>query len=127
MLLPEETAHHRPQALRDAGYRLAVISNADGRVAGVLREVGLDPFFEFVLDSAVVGVEKPDPEIFREGCRRLELDPARCLYVGDLYPVDYLGATGAGLEAVLLDPLGVHRARAPTVGTLGELAGTGEG
>lgn len=107
--------------LARAGYRLAVISNADGRVEAVLEEVGLRPHFEFVMDSELVGMEKPDPAIFLEGCRRLGLEPAECLYVGDLYPVDYVGATRAGLQAVLLDPLGVHDGRAPAVGALGDL------
>lgn len=108
-------------ALVDMGYRLAVISNADGRMEELLERVGLRGHFEFVLDSGVIGVEKPDPAIFREGCRLLGLPAAECLYVGDLYPVDYLGAIGAGLEAVLLDPMGLHEGRAPRVATLGEL------
>jgi len=108
-------------ALAAAGYRLGVISNADGRVESVLERVGLRPHFEFVIDSEVVGAEKPDPRIFREACRLLELDASACLYVGDLYPVDYLGATRAGMEAVLLDPLGIHRGHAPIVGRLGAL------
>jgi putative hydrolase of the HAD superfamily len=107
--------------LSDAGYRLGVISNADGRVEGVLETVGLRPHFEFVVDSEVVGTEKPDPEIFLNGARRMGLEPRQCLYVGDLYPVDYLGATRAGMQAVLLDPMGLHDGKAPTVATLGEL------
>lgn len=89
---------------RDAGHRLAVVSNADGRVEGLLGEVGLAGYFEFILDSAVVGVSKPDPGIFRMALERLGVEPARTLYVGDLYPVDVLGARRAGMEAVLLDP-----------------------
>ena len=108
-------------ALRDAGQRLAVISNADGRIEEVLVRCGLRPHFEFVLDSEIVGVEKPDPAIFAEACARLGLLPASCLYVGDLYPVDYIGATGAGMQAVLIDPLGLHEHRAPTVASLGDL------
>lgn len=111
------------EALSGAGYRLAVISNADGRVEGVLDRVGLRSHFEFVLDSEVVGSEKPDPAIFLDGAGRLGLEPVECLYVGDLYPVDYVGATGAGMRGVLLDPLGLHGDRAPTVATLGELPG----
>lgn len=107
--------------LAGAGYRLGVISNADGRVEAVLEAVGLRPHFEFVVDSEVVGVEKPDPAIFQEGCRRLDLPPEACLYVGDLYPVDYVGATGAGLHAVLLDPLGLHEGKAPRVAALADL------
>ncbi len=92
------------QRLGEAGYRLAVISNADGRVEGLLERAGLRGHFEFVLDSHVVGVEKPDPEIFRLGVERLGLEPRECLYVGDLYPVDVVGARRAGLRALLLDP-----------------------
>jgi putative hydrolase of the HAD superfamily len=110
-------------ALRDAGYRLAVISNADGRVEGVLVRAGLRDYFEFVIDSELVGVEKPDAAIFRQGCDRLGLPPEACLYVGDLYPVDYLGAMAAGLRAILIDPLGLHGGRASTVTTLAELPG----
>ena len=108
-------------ALLAAGLRLAVISNADGRIESVLERCGLRPYFEFVVDSEVVGVEKPDRAIFMEGCRRLDLSPASCLYVGDLYPVDYVGATAAGMSAVLLDPLGLYDHRVPTVASLSEL------
>lgn len=117
----EEGTGEALEELAGAGYRLGVISNADGRVESVLKQVGLRHHFEFVVDSEVVGVEKPDPAIFHEGCRRLDLDPGRCLYVGDLYPVDYLGARSAGLEAVLLDPSGFHRERAPGIVRLGDL------
>ena len=109
------------RALSAQGHRLAVISNADGRMEELLDRVGLRRHFEFVLDSEKVGVEKPDPAIFLEACRLLDLPPSACLYVGDLYPVDYLGAVGAGLNAVLLDPMGFHEGRAPRVATLGEL------
>jgi HAD superfamily hydrolase (TIGR01549 family) len=108
-------------SLLSAGLRLGVISNADGRMEALLERCGLGRYFEFVVDSQVVGVEKPDPAIFREGCRRLGLPPASCLYVGDLYPVDYVGATGAGLSAVLLDPLGLCDHQVPTVASLSEL------
>jgi len=93
------------EALKARGHRLGVISNADGRVEGLIRGAGLHHLFEFVMDSAVEGVEKPDPEIFLRACRRMGVAPAESLYVGDLYPVDVLGARQAGMEAVLLDPM----------------------
>jgi len=107
--------------LREDGYRVAVISNADGRMEGALEAAGVREHVEFVIDSEVVGFEKPDPEIFEAGCRALELPPEACVYVGDLYPVDYVGARGAGLGAVLLDPLGLHHERADTVADLADL------
>lgn len=91
--------------LAEDGYRMAVISNADGRVEGLIEKVGIRDRFEFVMDSELEGVEKPDPEIFLRGCRRMGVLPGESLYVGDLYPVDVLGARKAGLLAVLLDPM----------------------
>jgi len=108
-------------SLLDGGFRLAVISNADGRVEGILEQVGFRDCFEFVIDSQLVGMEKPDPAIFLEACARLELPPEACLYVGDLYPVDYLGATSAGLRGVLIDPLDLYGGKAPRVASLSEL------
>lgn len=93
------------EALRAAGFRMAVVSNADGRVEALLERKGLRGLFEFVLDSGIVGVEKPDPRIFHAAVDRMGLLPGECLYVGDLYPVDVLGARSAGLRALLLDPL----------------------
>lgn len=107
--------------LAAAGYRLGVISNADGRMEALLEQVGLRAHFEFVVDSEVFGATKPDPEIFLEGCRRMGLPAGECLYVGDLYPVDYLGATRAGLQAVLFDPWDFHVGEAPRIRSLGEL------
>lgn len=92
------------QGLLDAGYRLAVVSNADGRVQDLLEHVGLGSFFELVVDSEVVGMSKPDPRIFHAALERLGVEPTRTLYVGDLYPVDVVGARRAGMEALLLDP-----------------------
>jgi putative hydrolase of the HAD superfamily len=93
------------EALRGEGYRLAVISNADGRVESLLESVGLAGHFEFILDSAVVGIEKPDPRIFHLACDRLGVTPADALYVGDIYEIDVVGARSAGLRACLIDPL----------------------
>lgn len=110
-------------ALLDAGFRLGVISNADGRMEGAIERAGLRDRFEFVIDSEIQGVSKPDPGIFHAATGRLGLPPSECLYVGDLYPVDVIGARGAGLDAVLLDPLGVLDFpvdRIPTVADLPE-------
>lgn len=90
--------------LREAGYRLAVISNADGRVPQLLADVGLADRFEFIIDSELVGVSKPDPRIFEMALERLAVPAHHCLYVGDLYAIDVIGARGAGLQALLLDP-----------------------
>lgn len=88
--------------LRSAGLRLGVVSNSDGRVEEALEAAGLRDRFGVVLDSARVGVEKPDPAIFRAALAALGVAPEEALYVGDLYDVDVVGARAAGIEAVLL-------------------------
>lgn len=92
------------ERLRNAGVRLGVVSNSDGGVEEALRAAGLRSLFEVVVDSAQVGVEKPDPRIFAPALTALAARPEDTLYVGDVYAVDVVGARRAGLEAVLLDP-----------------------
>jgi len=96
--------------LRRRGLTLAVISNSDGRIESDLIAAGLAPHFAFVLDSSVVGIEKPDVRIFELALTRLALPAAAAAYVGDVYAIDVLGARRAGIEAVLMDPLARYEA-----------------
>jgi putative hydrolase of the HAD superfamily len=73
-------------------------------VEEALEAAGIRDRFDVILDSAVVGVEKPDPAIFRAALTALEVAPEEALFVGDLYEVDVVGARAAGIEAVLLVP-----------------------
>jgi putative hydrolase of the HAD superfamily len=94
------------RALRAAGLRLVVVSNSDGTVEQGLAAAGLRDLVDAVVDSAVVGAEKPDPAIFRRALDLAGTRPERTLHVGDLHAVDVLGARRAGLHALLLDPFG---------------------
>ncbi|HEU4699919.1 MAG TPA: HAD-IA family hydrolase [Gemmatimonadales bacterium] len=108
--------------LRDAGLRLGVVSNSDGRVDSALVAAGLRDHFEVVVDSALVGIEKPDPRIFAAALARLDVGPADALYVGDVYEVDVVGARAAGMPVALVDPLGHHAGRdVPTVPSVAAL------
>ncbi|HYB71270.1 MAG TPA: HAD-IA family hydrolase [Candidatus Bathyarchaeia archaeon] len=107
---PEALAALR--AVREAGLVAGVISNSNGSVHSMLEALGLTDHLQFVIDSALVGVEKPDPRIFELGLRAAGVSAGEAVYVGDLYSVDVLGARGAGLEAILLDPLGLWGSRA---------------
>jgi putative hydrolase of the HAD superfamily len=109
--------------LAEAGYRLGVVSNADGRMEDALERAGVRRQVSFVVDSGVEGVAKPDPRIFLEGARRLGLPPDGCLYVGDLYPVDVVGARRAGMDAVLVDPGGWTRRPVRKVPAIRDLPG----
>lgn len=93
--------------LVERGYRLGVISNSNGRLTAHLQRVGLASFFQVIVDSAEVGVEKPHPEIFRIALARAgSAAPEEALHIGDVYAIDVLGAAGAGMNALLLDPTG---------------------
>ena len=92
--------------VREAGLVAGVISNSNGSVRSILEETGLSAHLHFIIDSSVVGVEKPDPRIFHLGLREAGVAPEEAIYVGDLYSVDVLGARAAGLQGILLDPRG---------------------
>jgi putative hydrolase of the HAD superfamily len=89
-------------------YRLAVISNADGKIAEALDRGGIADCFETITDSGIVGEEKPHPAIFETALQSLGVKPASSLYIGDVYCVDYLGATSVGMQCVLFDAPGAY-------------------
>ncbi|HEX7480870.1 MAG TPA: HAD-IIIA family hydrolase [Polyangiales bacterium] len=88
---------------RQAGIRLGVISNSEGRLEAVLSRVGLRAPFELVVDSQLEGVSKPNPEIFRRALARMNVAPEDALYAGDIPEVDVQGAARAGMHGVLVD------------------------
>jgi len=97
--------------LERAGIPLAIVSNAEGTMERQLADhricaVGGGEAAEVavVVDSKVVGVEKPDPRIFDLALAPLGVDAAACLYVGDTVHFDVRGATAAGLHPVHVDP-----------------------
>jgi HAD superfamily hydrolase (TIGR01509 family) len=92
--------------LQALGLRLVVVSNSDGTAEQSLEAAGLRPYLTQVIDSALVGFEKPDPRIFTHALTITEAEAARTLHVGDLYHADVSGARGAGVHVVLLDPHG---------------------
>jgi HAD superfamily hydrolase (TIGR01549 family) len=103
-------------------YKTAVISNADGKIAEVLTRCGIADGFLSITDSGLVGHEKPDPVIFEAALQSVGARPEQSLYVGDVYSIDYRGATGAGMQAVLFDVPGAYRDKGlPRVESLAEL------
>jgi putative hydrolase of the HAD superfamily len=119
-IIPPGTA----EQLRAIGehYEIAVISNADGKIENVLQRCGIAHCFRTITDSGLVGYEKPHPEIFCQALKIMNAVPEESLYVGDVYSVDYLGATGAGMQAMLMDVPRAYRDKGvPRVETLKEL------
>jgi putative hydrolase of the HAD superfamily len=104
------------EQLQEIGQRfpISIISNADGKIEDVLIRCHIADCFRTITDSGLVGYEKPHPEIFRQALQSMNAAPQESLYVGDVYSVDYLGATGAGMQAVLMDVPGAYRDRGVT-------------
>jgi len=99
---PEAAAALR--RLRAAGLVTGVISNSNGSVRMALERAGLTPHLDFVIDSTVVGIAKPDPRVFHLGLAEGKVDARQALYVGDSYFIDVVGARAVGMEGVLFDP-----------------------
>jgi putative hydrolase of the HAD superfamily len=91
------------EALRSRSLRLTVVSNANGTLCAHLDRLGLARYFDCILDSNDVGVEKPDPRLFEIALERSGAHRDTTIHVGDLYHVDVVGARAAGVRAVLLD------------------------
>ncbi len=97
--------------LRELGrkYRLGIISNSDGRIDELLRQLGLLDLFACVTDSGIVGYEKPDSRIFISATQSMGVSTQEAAYVGDIYSVDYLGAMAVGMRGILMDAAGVYK------------------
>jgi putative hydrolase of the HAD superfamily len=106
---------HALRQLQATGMPLAIVSNAGGtmeeqllahRICGVGVDDGEVADVAIVVDSHVVGVEKPDPKIFEIALSALGLEAAGVVYVGDTVFFDVEGARAAGLSPVHVDPYG---------------------
>ena len=90
-------------ALRAGGFRLVVVSNANGTLQRAFARLGLTAALDFIFDSHDEQVEKPDPRFFEIALERTGSDSRTTVHVGDLYHVDVAGARAAGIEPILLD------------------------
>ena len=81
-------------------YPMVLVSNFYGNIATVLKEFGLDTLFKSVIESAVVGIRKPDHRIFSMGVKALGIKPEETIVVGDSFDKDIMPAKKAGCKAV---------------------------
>jgi putative hydrolase of the HAD superfamily len=97
------------EALRAKGCKLAVVSNFDSRLPGILQALGIHGRMDAVIYSSEAGSAKPDPAIFWRALRVLGVAPERSIHVGDNVSADVGGAVAAGIEGLL-----IRRGRCPT-------------
>lgn len=86
--------------LRGRGYHLTLVTNFYGNIHAVLRAYGLEHFFDGVIESAVVGVKKPDPTIWALGVEAAQRLPEDCIAIGDSFGKDIEAAAAAGCQTI---------------------------
>lgn len=91
-------------------YMMAVVSNYYGNLELICRKFSLDKYFESFIDSAAVGVRKPDPQIFTLALDRLKIQPRDSYAIGDSYEKDIVPAKFAGCRTIWLKNRGWHDA-----------------
>lgn len=92
-------------ALR-ARYPLVLVSNFYGNIETVLKDFRLDTYFDAIVESAVVGIRKPDPAIFRLGVEKLGLPASETVVIGDSHDKDILPAASLGCQTIWLKNIG---------------------
>jgi putative hydrolase of the HAD superfamily len=99
-----------PELLKElaARYRMAVVTNTHqpDLVPDHLAAMGVRELFEEVVTSVEVGWRKPHPRIYSTTLRRLGIDAAAAVFVGDSHVPDYLGPERAGITSYLIDASG---------------------
>jgi putative hydrolase of the HAD superfamily len=126
--VPVDGAADTLRSLSAAGYKLAVVSNAWGTIEEWLEQHRICsvtddelPRVGAVIDSHIVGIEKPDPRIFELALEALGVSSERSVYVGDTVRFDVKGALAAGLQPVHVDPYGFCDGAHSHIASLAEL------
>ena len=83
-------------------YPLVLVSNFYGNLNTVLKEFGIDSYFKKVVESAAVGIRKPDPAIFTAGVKALKLEPQNVAVIGDSLDKDIIPAKTIGCKTIWL-------------------------
>jgi len=111
-------------ALRQAGFKLGLVSNRSEPLDEIVKSLGLAGMFDLMLAAGEVGWYKPDPRLLLHAADRLGVEPGETLYLGDNFHADVLGSSAAGMTPVLLDPRGLYPEAdcwvVPSVGAFGQ-------
>jgi len=117
------------EQLREAGYKVGVITNLRRDLDQLIDRVGLTSHLDFMVGSGDVGMEKPHPPIFMAALEMVGAAPEEAVHVGDQIRSDVKGAQGVGMQAVLIDRSGYgsEDANCITISSLSELSRLLEG
>ncbi len=110
--------------LKEQRLILGLLTNLDKDMNPICRELGLEPYLDFVVTSGEVGVDKPEPLIFLTALQRAGINASEAVHVGDQYKLDVIGARGVGITPVLIDRYDSYPevSDCPRIHSLAELA-----
>jgi len=100
---------------RRHGVQIVLVSNSEGMLAELFTELGIVEHFDLLLDSGIIGLEKPDPRFFDVALKKLRVPAEEALHLGDMYSTDIVGARAAKMRAALIDPHGHYEGMYPDV------------
>lgn len=83
-------------------YPMVLVSNFYGNIETVLEDFGVRKYFGAIIESAVMGIRKPDPRIFEHGVKALGIQPQETLVIGDSYKKDIVPAESIGCQVLWL-------------------------
>jgi len=91
------------KTLKQRNIILGLITNLTKDVNLICRELGLEPYLDFVVTPQEVGADKPKPPIFLAALDRAKVEASQAVHVGDQYNIDVVGARGVGITPILID------------------------
>ena len=90
------------ETLKQRGLILGLLTTVTKEV-DIYRELGLEPYLNFIVTSKEVGANKPEPAIFLAALERAGVDASEAVYIGDQYETDVIGARGVGIKPIRID------------------------
>jgi putative hydrolase of the HAD superfamily len=91
------------KTLKKRGLVLGLITSMKKEIYIISRQLGLEPYLDFILTSSEVGAPKPEPPLFLAALERAKINAPEATYVGDQYSTDVVGARGVGINPILID------------------------
>jgi len=91
------------KTLKEQNFTLGLLTNLDRDMKPICRELGLEPYINFVVTSGEVGADKPKPPIFLAALQLAAVDASEAVHVGDQYKLDIIGAREVGINPILID------------------------
>jgi putative hydrolase of the HAD superfamily len=91
--------------LKSHDYKVGLITDCSAEVPKLLKNLPFAQMIDVAIFSALVGMQKPDPRIYRLAAERLAVEPAVCLYIGDGDSYELTGASRVGMHPILIRDL----------------------